>query len=589
MPRCGCTGTCSCLVVAGEGIVVEGIGSVENPYQISSDAADLVSRVTFTDTATIDFTASGAGSGAHPMVVSAAAKVAMSELTDVQGTPANSQVLVWSTDHWEPQNQSGSGGGPGVPPGGTTGQVLSKLDNTDGNANWMDVPKELPIGGAIGQVLTKQTAADGSVYWTTPASGGGGGTTERSYAAVRRTAVATSFADGVAKVVPFEIVEVDDGIPWDAVNNWYTIPVTGYYSVYAIVNWTAGNTGYRALRILRNGVEFAASVGGAASSGGISASVSRVCLLTAGDKIHITGVQGSGAAQVLTTASTFNYFTISKIPTVFAQSVALGERVYAGMRAQQAATSLPSATVTAIPWDTAIYDDGITWNGVDGFTAPVAGHYDVEALVTFSAVNTTGVRTAMITLNGSSQASAATTPSASQINSTTVSAVVKCAAGDVIRVMAYQTSGGTLTLSGNSQYTRVSIAKVPAPAVAGSAASGVWGVAPLDVYGSDTLVGNLIYVDSNGQLRSQPRRKTCSGRVVVTVTSATTGTAVVTFPAGLFTTPPRVVAMNIGASVWMAYASAAPSTSGFTVGVRHVDNVTGSASVNVDWIATEDG
>jgi hypothetical protein len=38
-----------------------------------------------------------------------------------------------------------------------------------------------------------------------------------------------------------------------------------------------------------------------------------------------------------------------------------------------------------------------------------------------------------------------------------------------------------------------------------AAVSGVWGVSPLDVYGDDSAAGLAIYVDSNGQLRGEPR------------------------------------------------------------------------------------
>lgn len=38
-----------------------------------------------------------------------------------------------------------------------------------------------------------------------------------------------------------------------------------------------------------------------------------------------------------------------------------------------------------------------------------------------------------------------------------------------------------------------------------AAVSGVWGTAPLDIYGDDSTVGLAIYVDANGQLRAEPR------------------------------------------------------------------------------------
>jgi hypothetical protein len=79
------------------------------------------------------------------------------------------------------------------------------------------------------------------------------------------------------------------------------------------------------------------------------------------------------------------------------------------------------------------------------------------------------------------------------------------------------------------------------------------------------------------------------GRVSVSVSAAVAGTLAVTFPSGLFAagTTPRVSAMVIGSSVWMAYASTQPSVTGFTVGVRHVDATASTATVLVDWIAVE--
>lgn len=39
----------------------------------------------------------------------------------------------------------------------------------------------------------------------------------------------------------------------------------------------------------------------------------------------------------------------------------------------------------------------------------------------------------------------------------------------------------------------------------GLATSGTWGSSPLDVYGTNTLLGSPIFLDTNGQVRSQPR------------------------------------------------------------------------------------
>ena len=117
MPRCGCGATCSCLIVAGEGVQVDGIGTIENPYEISSDASELLERIEFVDTPSVDFTVTGIGTLITPMSVQAEATLALTDLTDVQGTPGNQQVPVWVDDHWEFQDQTGGGGG--LSPSGT--------------------------------------------------------------------------------------------------------------------------------------------------------------------------------------------------------------------------------------------------------------------------------------------------------------------------------------------------------------------------------------------------------------------------------------------------------------------------------------
>lgn len=73
---------------------------------------------------------------------------------------------------------SGTNGtnGVGVPAGGTAGQVLSKIDGTDYNTEWVTPSggggSSLPTGGTTGQVLAKASNADGDVEWITPSSGG---------------------------------------------------------------------------------------------------------------------------------------------------------------------------------------------------------------------------------------------------------------------------------------------------------------------------------------------------------------------------------------------------------------------------------
>ena len=55
-------------------------------------------------------------------------------------------------------------GGSGVPDGGTTGQHLAKLSNTDGDTGWEDA-EGIPAGGTAGQTLTKIDGVDYNADW----------------------------------------------------------------------------------------------------------------------------------------------------------------------------------------------------------------------------------------------------------------------------------------------------------------------------------------------------------------------------------------------------------------------------------------
>lgn len=65
--------------------------------------------------------------------------------------------------------------GAGVPIGGTAGQILSKIDGTNYNTQWINSSGGLPTGGTTNQVLIKNSATNFDVAWATAASGGGPG------------------------------------------------------------------------------------------------------------------------------------------------------------------------------------------------------------------------------------------------------------------------------------------------------------------------------------------------------------------------------------------------------------------------------
>lgn len=115
---------------------------------------------------------------------------------DVHSIPAggsSGQVLakVDGTNYnvtWVDQQGGGSGGD--VPAGGTTGQVLAKSTDADYQTQWVNQPEGLPAGGTEGQVVTK--TVDGAEWANAPSGLPAGGTTGQ---VVTKTAGGAEWAD----------------------------------------------------------------------------------------------------------------------------------------------------------------------------------------------------------------------------------------------------------------------------------------------------------------------------------------------------------------------------------------------------------
>lgn len=77
-----------------------------------------------------------------------------------------------------------------------------------------------------------------------------------------------------------------------------------------------------------------------------------------------------------------------------------------------------------------------------------------------------------------------------------------------------------------------------------------------------------------------------AGSAIVPVNASTTGTADVTFPAGRFSSAPRMTASPVGTSVYQVYLSAITATQA-TLTVRRFDNASSTANVTINWIAVQ--
>lgn len=102
MPRCDCAGsTCQCLIQAGQGIQISGSGNTNNPYVITSTAT-IAGSLRVQDTRTVDLTAIGAGTPVDPFILSADARIAMEDITNVTGAPPLlGDTLSWNGTAWE--------------------------------------------------------------------------------------------------------------------------------------------------------------------------------------------------------------------------------------------------------------------------------------------------------------------------------------------------------------------------------------------------------------------------------------------------------------------------------------------------------
>ncbi len=55
--------------------------------------------------------------------------------------------------------------GPGVPAGGSAGQILQKRSQEDYDTEWVTPDGYVPAGGSAGQILKKSSAADYDTEW----------------------------------------------------------------------------------------------------------------------------------------------------------------------------------------------------------------------------------------------------------------------------------------------------------------------------------------------------------------------------------------------------------------------------------------
>lgn len=123
--------------------------------------------------------------------------------------------------------------------------------------------------------------------------------------------------------------------------------------------------------------------------------------------------------------------------------------------------SIPSGTSTAASFaDALIVDNAIPYNATTReFTITRTGRYFVGGQVNFSA-NATGVRVLDIYVNGTAVARGRINSWSGTSNIVRTTDILKLSDGDVVKFMALQNSGSTLTIGGSSSECRATVAYI---------------------------------------------------------------------------------------------------------------------------------
>jgi hypothetical protein len=254
-----------------------------------------------------------------------------------------------------------------------------------------------------------------------------------------------SIPDATDTVVPFTTKIEDTHGAYSTSTGLFTAPVAGYYSVSAMIDYsTASATGARQLYVYKNGALY--TVIGYLPGNATwtpTPTGNAIIPLSAGDTLGIYARQNSGGAQnVGNNGANFNHVDISLVPG--RSTLAAGDTV--GFSAYKASgTHTSTGNWQDVTTWTSEFDLTGSFNVTTGvFTAPLAGLYQVEGGVAFAA-NATGNRIVGVSKNGTQYRNGMNLfGNASGLGRVRVSFLTRLAAGDTLKLTAWQSSGGNL-------------------------------------------------------------------------------------------------------------------------------------------------
>jgi hypothetical protein len=232
----------------------------------------------------------------------------------------------------------------------------------------------------------------------------------------------------------------------------YTIPVSGYYRVFAQLTWATNASGARNIQINRNGESLSTPRIATTSTANV-AGLETTCTAgstdwyNAGDTIRVYALQTSGGNLGTSTSGGYNVFSAEKVsgPNQIAASASINLRYF-----NTAGTSVANTGDTKIPFVTKDFDNTGSFV-TDTFTCPISGKYRVSATVQYQSALYAVANNAYLTLYkngvagvfgaGVSAHAAVTVPIGTFLNT-----IIQCNAGDTLDVRATNSRSAGATL-----------------------------------------------------------------------------------------------------------------------------------------------
>jgi hypothetical protein len=298
-------------------------------------------------------------------------------------------------------------------------------------------------------------------------------TDTRVVAARYVTSAGQSISNGATPTVVYGTKDFDTHSAFNSSTGVYTVPVAGTYKVsamalYVAATFTSGNQVF--LELFKNGSLhsfLAAPMASATVSQSPDPHGSSLVSCSAGDTLEIRTAHGESAARSLSTNSNLNWVCIERIGGP--SQIAASETVAARYQSSTGET-FTSAAELKVNYSTKVYDTHgavTTGSGAWKFTAPVAGYYQINAHVAWSAGQSLSVGAGnlhgMIYKNSSlihDEFDQSMATSSGALVAQRVSDVVQLNAGDILDFRISFSGTGTHTLANTANRNTISIVRV---------------------------------------------------------------------------------------------------------------------------------